>query len=646
MAAVPALKTSDIIFPALSTNFSETLSSLKRSALSISNRLNSITQDADFVCAVADAYKLPLVANERCGSWYIPPSRKAESAYFKSTDGHTGEWAFSLRRLNTQVLDIIGRNDGGMPDALLKTVPIWCCVLNRVLFPELTAHALYTPRQSISESEHSQIEARLDGFVQQLQNLNLEIAALRSKISKPLRPLWVTRESSLPPTPPSFPDFHPIVLCTASRRVRGGEVSEGGYIQGAGDDSEGWSCGLTPPLFWNNQSRLLATNEEDLPDVIEEFLKSTNGSTPSDVILIKPTSSLYVGSLQAATPDDFDTVISCGLDTSPATQSGKKPKHLDLKCRLGKLGSRDLRDELPKLEGFFMNMTDDPGRILVSCATGKDLSLGVALTILCLFSDDNGAISPKPLTRTIDKSFIRQRFSWITTSYPTANPARATLQSINSFLIRPFSSNSSGPPDLSTLQISPTPKPTPEPTSTFHLFLSLSGPWSTSRTLTSALPTSPSGTFTGTATFTPRPPSSPSFSHEYLYEESGTFTLPTGLKFPATKKYAYRYAPTTDTMSVFFVEEATKVPDPPVTGLFLDLQMKTTQGPGEEAGHERLAKLEAEELRFEGRESHLCGKDLYSARYRFGLAEKGWWEVRYDVKGPQKDYVSATRYER
>jgi tRNA A64-2'-O-ribosylphosphate transferase len=23
-----------------------------------------------------------------------------------------------------------------------------------------------------------------------------------------------------------------------------------------------------------------------------------------------------------------------------------------------------------------------------------------------------------------------------------------------------------------------------------------------------------------------------------------------------------------------------------------------------------------------------------------------WWEVRYDVKGPKKDYESVTRYER
>jgi tRNA A64-2'-O-ribosylphosphate transferase len=59
------------------------------------------------------------------------------------------------------------------------------------------------------------------------------------------------------------------------------------------------------------------------------------------------------------------------------------------------------------------------------------------------------------------------------------------------------------------------------------------------------------------------------------------------------------------------------------------------------------------------RERHLCGEDLYAASWRFakgvvdgslaGLQaeeEERWWEVRYDVKGPKKDYVSTTRYER
>jgi len=106
------LQESDLIFAPAASSFKTALGELKRSHLSITNRLQSIKQDAEFVLEVSEAYDLPLVANERCGSWYIPPDRKAGSAYFKSTDGHFGQWAFSLRRLNLQVLDVLGEYGG------------------------------------------------------------------------------------------------------------------------------------------------------------------------------------------------------------------------------------------------------------------------------------------------------------------------------------------------------------------------------------------------------------------------------------------------------------------------------------------------------------------------------------------------------
>jgi tRNA A64-2'-O-ribosylphosphate transferase len=104
----------DVIFPEQANhNFSRILGDLKRSNLSVSNRLRSICRDAAFVDDVATALgHLPLVANERCGSWYIDPARKAASAYFKSTDGHTGQWKFSTRRLNLHLLALIGDAGG------------------------------------------------------------------------------------------------------------------------------------------------------------------------------------------------------------------------------------------------------------------------------------------------------------------------------------------------------------------------------------------------------------------------------------------------------------------------------------------------------------------------------------------------------
>lgn len=171
----PPLSQSDILFPyPINTpTLSSTLTTLKRSALSLSNRLTSILSDSHYVTTVSSAYALPLIANERCGSWYIPPDLKAGSVYFKSTDGHTGQWAFSLRRLNLQLLDVVGERGGAvvvdstrrgksMPDALSKSVPIWCCVVNRAVFGE---GELCTPPGVVSASEHAQIEARIDGFV-------------------------------------------------------------------------------------------------------------------------------------------------------------------------------------------------------------------------------------------------------------------------------------------------------------------------------------------------------------------------------------------------------------------------------------------------------------------------------------------------
>ena len=53
-----------------------------------------------------------------------------------------------------------------MPDALSKTVPIWCAVINRLLFEEVHENLiLSTPKDVVSASEHVQIQALLDGFV-------------------------------------------------------------------------------------------------------------------------------------------------------------------------------------------------------------------------------------------------------------------------------------------------------------------------------------------------------------------------------------------------------------------------------------------------------------------------------------------------
>src|SRR5690242_7946036 len=123
------------------------------------------------------------------------------------------------------------------------------------------------------------------------------IPDLRRKLQKPLRPIWVTQSSTLPASPPAFTEFHPIVLCTASRRVIGAEASENGYVQGAADDHEAWSHGLTPSVFWKNKDLLLSASEEDAPVLIARLVENeAQNGTSSAATLIKPTSNLYVSS--------------------------------------------------------------------------------------------------------------------------------------------------------------------------------------------------------------------------------------------------------------------------------------------------------------------------------------------------------------
>ena len=68
------------------------------------SHLRSIDLDAHFVSHTHHRLgSPPTFANLRCGAWYVPPSICDGTCYFKSTDGHTGNWGFSLSRLNLQV---------------------------------------------------------------------------------------------------------------------------------------------------------------------------------------------------------------------------------------------------------------------------------------------------------------------------------------------------------------------------------------------------------------------------------------------------------------------------------------------------------------------------------------------------------------
>ena len=189
-------------------------------------------------------------------------------------------------------------------------------------------------------------------------------------------------------------NYHTIICCTASRRVFGAEMTEGGYIQGAGDDSEGWSKGLTPTLFWRHSAQLLATSEEDVLDLVQDLITTDLdcNAASGDAVKIGPT-RLFIGTLSNKF-EHYDGVVICsgtGLfrPEEESKQDGGK-RVLNLMCGDGKLGSRALRSQLPRIPPYIASLPNAgcAPKIIFLCATGKDLSIGVALAVLCLFFDD------------------------------------------------------------------------------------------------------------------------------------------------------------------------------------------------------------------------------------------------------------------
>ena len=179
------------------------------------------------------------------------------------------------------------------------------------------------------------------------------------------------------------------------------EIGDGDpYVQGSGDDTENWAHSLTPDLFWHFKDELSPGQSEDkLKETIDRIKNEAGNSAIDPATLINWTSHsvcLFIGHLKAVTGasrSELDAFIFCN-EKAFATQESDielqtHPPILRLGCRTGKLGSRDLRTQFPRVSRFTRQLHSH-ARVLVSCRTGNDLAVGVALSLLCQFYDDDG----------------------------------------------------------------------------------------------------------------------------------------------------------------------------------------------------------------------------------------------------------------
>ncbi|EFA84712.1 Putative initiator tRNA phosphoribosyl-transferase [Heterostelium album PN500] len=486
---------------------------------SLFNHLRSIDLDSKFVNDIALCYsKYALVANLRCGAWYSANFKY--SCYFRSTDGHYGNWRFSLTRLNLNIIDLVLKYDGCLivdstkrgkkfPDSFTRTIPIWIAVINRCLYKlksesiqtvmndNLIAeqwNQLYTPKW-VTDSERDQMLKMVDSYCKLLMEHadTLDLKSYSSRLHKPLRPLWLSVETQ--PIILEFEqqqqqqqtsnnnnnnnndddkeeqlDFHPLYLLSCSD-FREDHKSFRAYIQGAGDDDENWSMGLTPQMYWSNHKEIMSQeNDEQLEQYIQQLVKSER--TKKDIIIFNSNSNnnnnedkqketiieesnefktidntyITISSSKELTDiwNRFDLIINCSIVNYVIDNQDDdkiKNNYIHIPMKEGKLAKNDLVENLRLCEQWLLSkMKDDTkrNRILIHSINGLQNCVCVLSVLLSkhlhLFTDSLESFDFFNRNK-LTKSDIIKLYLFLEKQSPSSLPHKSIRNAINNYLL-------------------------------------------------------------------------------------------------------------------------------------------------------------------------------------------------------------------
>jgi tRNA A64-2'-O-ribosylphosphate transferase len=224
------------------------------------------------------------------------------------------------------------------PDALSKTVPIWCAVINAAVAAAAGAGdasgGVALPPW-VPPSEACAIDARLPGWVASLQQVlgPHGLAPLPALAAKPLRCLWLSQDTPLwgLPRPEELP-FTPVLCVSASAPLCGsgqrhsdgsGQGTSFSYVPGAGDDQESWSRGLTAPAFWAHRDQLLAAADEELRCAVDALVTQQHPAVPGGAPAADRSALRAAPPALRARPTGGHDLPPRGVPASPAAPAGE-----------------------------------------------------------------------------------------------------------------------------------------------------------------------------------------------------------------------------------------------------------------------------------------------------------------------------------
>lgn len=146
-------------------------------------------------------------------------------------------------------------------------------------------------------------------------------------------------------------------------------------------------------MFWNHQEYILS-NKTDCEERVKELVKEIGSDQNNNhsFAFIDPTTIAIGGSVSSL----FDVIINCSLEQKLVSDS---IDYLHLPIPEGKKGQQAFLASISKAIDFVRQPLLDKKKILIFCDTGKDHSVGIALSILVKYFDLNGQLQVKDNSR-------------------------------------------------------------------------------------------------------------------------------------------------------------------------------------------------------------------------------------------------------
>ena len=400
------------------------LLSIHHDAQNLKDRVYDILESSAFARSnEQQVQSFPWLPNKNCGTWYLPPEEVSTSTevYFKSSDGHiTSNYSFSLKRLNLPLIELLNQVNScflidssvrkTLPDSFSRTIPIWCCVMNRIvqryradlqIFPNNNQNgngdetewdtSLYTPASIVSKEEYEEISSLIDSRVELLYSSKAIVnpSWLVNTLIRPLRPMWIAEgqvqnyTNSLQESRVDEGGKYYTIICCNPSDYHDGSSSKNHihwktfgnndnmsfryyYTPGAADDDSEWGRNLTPELFWFHGEKLLKPNltDDDTDNLIDEIVQQSrssplicNSSNEMKYANKIGLMNLWIGSFEAAWPqtcwDNFDAILNVTDTEYPDTNDSiRKQQNQQRKCFYLQLPVAQGKKDRAELERF------------------------------------------------------------------------------------------------------------------------------------------------------------------------------------------------------------------------------------------------------------------------------------------------------